>query len=276
MWVLEDGEMGIASYVLFRTARNSLDRFGGVMTWDFSQMNLNVYQIIRRDAASAGGICKALAAQWIVDHAYGGSLYNRVVDQRGNLNLAAIRMIMQNFIIGSGQQVTATAQFMLKRGVLERQSSQDISRTIVRRVDGRRVDVPTVTHTTKATYQANVGAPTCNVAVELPQALRRVVDGYALIDFGAMTGDGHSTAAWIGVKRPDVAGDVCFFDPNVGEFYFRDKENFFRWFQVFYAACYQGFPCNFNGRWAVGQWALANGAAREAYARAVLSVAGAR
>jgi hypothetical protein len=96
-----------------------------------------------------------------------------------------------------------------------------------------------------------------------------------LILFGG-EGDGHATAAWIGGPSYGSGGDAAFFDPNVGEFWFEDKRNFFEWFKVFYAASYQGFPCRFNHRWDVTQWALSNTAAKGPYAKAVLSVAGRR
>jgi YopT peptidase len=246
---------------MFRSARNALARFGGVMTWNFSQTDFAVLKVTCWNSVSRNGICKALAAQWIVDHAHGGALHNRVVDRRGNLSESAIRLITQNFISWRRAQKSAVPEFLIKRGVLPRQSSLDISRTFDRKVGKRNVEVTTVEHTTKPTDQTGGGAG-CNVALELAQALRRVCGSYAMIDFGPVSGSGHSTAAWIGGPTYSSDGDACFFDPNVGEFYFEDKENFFKWFEVFYATSYQGFLCNFNGYWAVGQWALANGASK--------------
>lgn len=108
-----------------------------------------------------------------------------------------------------------------------------------------------------------------NVAVELAEALKKVNNCYAQVSFGASEGMGHATAVWI-------AQDACFYDPNAGEFYFSNKKDFFKWFEVFYRHSYQGWPCNFNGRYGVSQFALSNTASKGAYAKAVLSVAGAR
>ena len=56
---------------------------------------------------------------------------------------------------------------------------------------------------------------------------------------------------------PEVVADACFFDPNCGEFYFPDKKNFYEWVEVVCQNSCQGFPCRFNFRWSVEQWALA-------------------
>lgn len=267
--------MGIASYLMFRTARNALARFGGVQTWGFSQCDYSVWKIIRQNERSADGICKALSAQWIVDHAYGGSLCNRVTDASGSLNVSAIRMVMQNFILARGAQASQTADFLFNRGLLPRRSSLDKTVVQHKKIGRKKVEVSTVQHTVGSTDQAG-GGGSCNVALELSEALKKVSGYYTQIDFGAVSGMGHATAAWIGGPSYSSDGDACFFDPNAGEFYFESKKKFFDWFRLFYASSYQGFPCNFNGRWSVCQWALANNASTQAYARAVLSVAGSR
>lgn len=267
--------MGVVSYMMFRKARNALARHGGCMTWDFSQCNYNVWKIIRQDEASANGICKALAAQWIVDHAYGGALYNRIVDSTGSLNISAIRMVMQNFILAWNNQQVETADFLSRRGMIPRLSS--LNKKVVRKVGiGRQQkEITSVQSTTAGTDQIGGGAR-CNVSLELTEALKKVSGYYAQVSFGAAAGIGHATAVWLGGPTYSSPGDACFFDPNCGEFYFENKTKFFEWFKYFYATSYQGFPCNFSGRWSVHQWALANGASKEAYARAVLSVAGSR
>lgn len=264
--------MGIISDIMFRTARKALPKFGGVMTWDYSQADFTTFNIIRKDSVSSGGICKALAAQWIVDHAYGGSLVNRVTDKSGKINPSAIRMIMQNFIAAWDSQEVETADFLMKRGILERMGSRAISTTRSKRIDGKKVEITTTTHSTSSTHETSESG---NVAIELSKALRKVSGCYAQIDFGG-SGVGHATAAWIGGPSYGSGGDACFFDPNAGEFWFEDKQKFFEWFRIFYSASYEGFPCRFNKRWSVRQWALSNTASKGAYAKAVLSVAGAR
>ena len=264
--------MGLISSIMFRTARNALPRYGGVMTWDYAQSDFSTFNIIRKNGVSAGGICKALSAQWIVDHAYGGSLHNRVTDSKGNLNASAIRMIMQNFILAYDSQEGETADFLIKRGILERHGSRNISVTRSRRTGGKSVETTSTVSTTSSKHDIGNGG---NVAIELSKALPKVVNGYAQIDFGG-TGVGHATAAWIGGPSYGSGGDAAFFDPNCGEYWFADKKKFFEWFQVFYAASYQGFPCNFNSRWSVRQWGLSVTAEKGSYAKAVLSVAGRR
>jgi YopT peptidase len=244
--------MGIVSSMMFKTARQNLAEYGGVMTWDFSQYNWGVWKILSGNSASRGGICKSLSAQWIIDHAHGGSLFNRVLDRSGKLNEGAIRIIRQHFIGARGEQEGKTAEFLRKWGLLERMSSRNNSSSIPSK---------------KSTFEQGFG----DVALGLSKELSMLSGCYAQIGFGKLAGLGHATAAWVGSS----GGDACFFDPNAGEFYFEDKRNLFRWFVVFYATSYQGFPLYYNGRWSVRQWALANNANKKDYAK-VLSVAGRR
>lgn len=266
--------MGIGSSVFFFSAKRALQKHKGVMTWDFSQMNYSVWKVISQDDTSKQGICKALSAQWIVDHAYGGSLANRIMDRDGKMSQSAVRMIMQNFILAFDSQDKETEVFLTKRGILERKGSRSISVTSSRRVDGKKVDTTRMAASTVST--AAVGGANGNVGLELSQALRDVSNCYAQISFGRAEGIGHAVAAWIGGPSYGSAGDALFYDPNLGEVWFERKADFFEWFKYFYETSYQGFPLKFNGRWNITQWALANGAEKGAYAKAVLSVAGAR
>jgi len=261
--------MGLISSIMFRKAKNALKDFNGVMTWDYSQMDYGVLTIIRKDKISANGICKALAAQWIVDHAYGGSLANRVTNAAGNVDVDAIRMIMQNFCIAWDSQEAETASFLTSRGIIERMRSRNVTGTKTVRVDGRRVEITKTAATSGGMSQAG----NSHVAIELAQALKGVTNGYAQIDFGG-SGVGHATAAWVGGPSYGSAGDACFYDPNFGEVWFQGKKDFFGWFELFYRYSYQGFPCNFNSRWSVNQWGLSVNASKGAYAKAVLSASG--
>src|SRR5580658_8327867 len=121
--------MGLISALMFRSAKNALPRYGGVMTWNYSQTDYAVWSVIREEKVSAKGICKALAAQWIVDHAYGGSLVNRVTNANGSVNESAIRMVMQNFSLAYDEQEAEAESFLLSRGIMERRGSQDITIT---------------------------------------------------------------------------------------------------------------------------------------------------
>jgi YopT peptidase len=254
--------MGIVSSMMFKTARQNLADYGGVMTWDFSQNNWSVWKILCGNSASRWGICKSLSAQWIIDHAHGGSLFNRVLDRSGNINEGAIRTIRQHFIDARSAQEARTQEFLLKWGLLERRSSRNI------RGDAKN------TSTFQQGRDPQVPDQSFNVALELAQELRKLSGCYAQIDFGGHKPLGHATAAWIGGPSYSSGGDACFFDPNAGEFYFENKLNFFRWFVLFYTCSYKGFPCYFNSRWSVRQWALAN-KSKQAHAK-VLSVAGRR
>jgi hypothetical protein len=259
--------MGFISSMMFRSADNALAAHNGVKTFGISQMDFSVWNIIRKDPVSATGICKALAAQWIVDHAYGGSLVNRLLDGSGKLNPSAVRMIMQNFILAFNQQETETEDFLLKRGILRRHRNRTVHATRSKRVDGKRIEIHTTSHVSSAMSDIGNGG---NVAIELTNALRKVEGSYVQIDFGKVSGLGHATAAWIDKAN----GDACFYDPNYGEVWFANRADFFPWFQLFYQKSYQGFPCNFNGRWSIHEWGLGIDAEKSAYGKSVAQVAG--
>jgi len=258
--------MGIVSSIMFYSAKKELSRFNGVMTWDYSQTDFSVWKIIRKDDVSANGICAALSAQWIVDHAYGGSLRNRVTDGNGKVNVGAVRMVMQNFIAAYGNQDYETGQFLLSRGMVQKRTSKDVKLYKEKRVGRRIVTTSSIQHTSSPLDDMGTSG---NVALNLTAALRKVVNGYAQVDFGG-TGVGHATAVWIGAQNEDA----CFYDPNLGEVWFQDKNDFFPWFEYFYRNSYQGFPCYFNHRWSVDHWGLAVGAEKSVYGKAVRSVAG--
>ncbi len=206
---------------------------GGVMTWDYPQTDFAVLNIIRRNSVSANGTCKALAAQWIVDHACGGSLANRVT-KNGAVDPGAIRMVMQNFVAAWDDQEVRTDEFLLSRGLQHRMGSRDVSATRSIGVGRARREVTTVSHQAVPIDQTGGG----NIALELANALRRVNGSYVQIDFDGASG-GHATPAWIGQ-------DACHYDPNLGEVWFERASDFCRWFEVFYRASYQGFPCRFT------------------------------
>lgn len=265
--------VGLISAIMFRSARTALTRHNGVMTWDYSQSAWSTFSVTFREPAGRWGICKALSAQWIVDHAYGGSLFNRITNGRGDVDPSAIRMIQQNFAIASGNQADETKDFLIKRGVLERRGSLCFSVTRSVRREGQRVEI---TNNSYGERNLSESGSNGNVAIALAAALKNVSNCYAQIGFGPTAGTGHAVAAWVGGPSYGSGGDVAFFDPNFGEVWFAKKADFFEWFEYFYRASYAGFPCKFNGRWDVSQWALSNTAAKGAYAKAVLSVAGPR
>ena len=51
---------------------------------------------------------------------------------------------------------------------------------------------------------------------------------YALIALEGPRG-GHAVAAWIGARGEDA----CFFDPNFGEYWFENKQDFFKFLRLF-------------------------------------------
>jgi YopT peptidase len=73
---------------------------------------------------------------------------------------------------------------------------------------------------------------------------------YANIGIRADVAVGHALAAWIGGYNDDA----CFFDPNYGEFWFRNKQDFFNFFPAFFRRAYKVPPTVYDLSWGVEAW----------------------
>lgn len=89
---------------------------------------------------------------------------------------------------------------------------------------------------------------------DIALAMRKFNSCYARVNFGGTAffkGAGHAVAVWLGQPSYSSAGDALFFDPNYGEFWFKDKQDFFRFFPEFYRATYRSGALSFNKNWEV-------------------------
>ena len=82
--------------------------------------------------------------------------------------------------------------------------------------------------------------------------MRKLNTCYVRINFGGTawgTDAGHAVAAWLGQPSYSSGGDALFFDPNCGEYWFENKQDFFRFFPDFYRRKYRSFPMSFDQNW---------------------------
>jgi YopT-type cysteine protease-like protein len=217
----------LGAYVGF--VQKSVKDYGGMLTWNFSQVVNPVATLIGTNKGTADGICELLSAKWIDDHAHDSHLSAWLSNGGKAIDPSKIRMLMQLFMIGDsmeGQQMVdsrvrylaatekdetnqdvATRNFLFSRGIVRRGSSWT-----------RR-------------WGAGNSDGGAKIKVQLAQDLvdsRGGTGSYRIIGIYGKDG-GHCMAAYVGLK------DLAFFDPNFGEFWFEDKTKFTKWFtEVFF------------------------------------------
>lgn len=158
-----------------------------------------------------------LSTRWIERHALSRSLANWLsCDSSGGIDPSKIRQLMQLFIAGSTlksglmyerragpvDQTSATLLWLHKNGILQCQTmTLDQSGAVQFSVPDHRRGM--------RDGQSKRNFAT-EIAVNIQRDLRTCHGNYALI--GIYGKEGHAMAAWVGQE-------VCFFDPNYGEFF---------------------------------------------------------
>ena len=191
-----------------------VDDFNGVCTWDFSQ-GLPLDFI----AGPAGnGICLALSCHWIKLHALDDSLVNLL----GGIWNPATRVYIQ-FNHHEYRRIAAWQRNIARfpNWVMGYQNwFRNNGLTVV---PGNTVPM-------------NAGT--------LKTELEQITGGYAMIILKSRNiRESHAIAAYIGAHGQDV----CFFDPNYGEFWFRNRDDFF-----FFLHLFANFVYHRNHRDAIG------------------------
>jgi YopT-type cysteine protease-like protein len=177
------------------------------------------------------GICQALAAKWIAEHANGGSLFNWLCTPgTTNVKQSAITSLMVNFT----ESVTSAGKLANQtEGIGGRSTSsglyhQDFITEKYLQLYGlkRRGSMGGSTVGSMAS-QLSTGA-TGNALASRFQPSWMNTKGEAYILVSIMGSGGHALAGYV------AGSEVILFDPNYGEFYFPKFENFFKWFLYFY------------------------------------------
>lgn len=185
----------------------------------FSQCRAPVLPLIMQDADTAGGVCEALSCEWIIHHANGGSLWNWLTDQRGNVKTGPLWQVMHVQRIGmqANNQNTVSSNYLQENGIVELPN--------MRASAGHGAGLFARSATAQVTGNTSIfsaRALATAIAQDNTTANGRTGGQYKKIGIEGKAG-AHAMAAW-------VAEDVCFFDPNFGEFWFRTRNDFINWF----------------------------------------------
>ncbi len=254
--------MGITSYLVNRIQK-SAEEYKGHCTHTFSQTLEPVSSMIGKSKKTKDGICQALSEMWIVFHAHDGSIWNWLCPD-GKVNSSALANVAYNFNYGTsmfegkGSAITDQDQnsdlWFLQYGIRRR---TDMKMSKVNMSVGGKLQKVNVAN--RATASADRGGGSrMGQGKALGNALisgsmvknMGLGDGtYRMIGIHGSVG-GHCMCAFVGQ-------DVCFFDPNFGEFYFPKRDDFAKWFGDYF------WPKSFY------DWALSNKFELRDYARAV-------
>lgn len=224
---------------LVARVRASVLKHGGCCTWRFSQFIEPVLGVWSNHPDVGDGICEMLSTRWIERHASGSSLASWL-SSPGGIDESKIRQMMQLCAVGttmkSGMmvernsgtvnQTEASMRWLQRHGILPCR---------VMTLDG----AGNIGSTVMDMRSGNRGNRTCasftnEIAVCIHRDLQGCCNNYALLGIYGST-RGHAMAAWVG-------GDIYFFDPNFGEFYFNDRLSFLNWFPTFFIKSNYGQP----------------------------------
>jgi YopT-type cysteine protease-like protein len=214
----------------------SVERYGGMCAFQFSQCQPPVMTMIIRSPDTSYGICEALSTYWIREHARGGSLWNFLYagatgggKKGAGLNMGRLMSIMTLHAEGGHAvdnaaahvkyaQENASERWLEGMGVLRRKSSSMNQRIANLPFSGNSLSMMANGKTTM--FDAS------SLADDICAGTARDTGHYQKIGVEGK-GGAHAMAAW-------VANDVCFFDPNFGEFWFETKDAFKKWFTSYF------------------------------------------
>lgn len=207
-------------------------QYHGYCTWDLSQSLPPVKRMAEAGGVDMGrGICLALSAYWIRYHAWDDSLVNHlgaVAINNGHsfipLNTRLLAIIKQSQQQWRGRMDDAFT--WLGNPVNDIAKVKTSLNVPVRINIGRGANAVAV-HSLPGSRDTNTRGQVVNWA-GFSNDLEKVSGAYALIGLRGPRG-GHAVAAWIGARGEDA----CFFDPNFGEYWFEDKQDFFKFLRLF-------------------------------------------
>jgi len=186
---------------------------------------------------TSNGICQALSAKWIAEHANNGSLWNWLFSPgTTNVKQAAIANLMINFT-ESVQRTGPPANPTTKNKNTGGEFYQDFVTDkylalygIIRRKATQGAYMGTMAN------PLPVGKQGHNLGSRFQESWLCAKGGsYILISI--LGNGGHAMAAYVGE-------DVAFFDPNFGEFWFPSIKEFFPWFLKFWRS--SGYERSFD------------------------------
>lgn len=200
----------------------------------FSQAREPVKSMIRTKDFSQGGICQALSAKWIAEHANGRSLWTWLADRRTGqaVDRAKIGNLMINFAESKlPQGPLANPTTTIHAGNMDERLRQMGGLCYQDFVTTRNLGIWGLHLRSlgqRDGFNRGAAGTTPRTGLMLAEQLtrRRLLHGlgpYVLISLMGGPRSGHTVAAFL-------SDDIAFFDPNFGEFYFEDRAAFAEWF----------------------------------------------
>lgn len=201
--------------------QRSVTKYGGHCTFEFTQCKPPVSTTLAANAETSGGVCEALSAHWIRYHAIEQSLWNWLIVD-GAVDLAKLQQHVMALQI-SGQnadnQDAASEAWLRQQGVLRIQQNSTAASSTHRRLGF-------IQHQGLHLGASQAGTTSFFARNDLARAILQDTTGgagcYKKLGLTGKAG-AHAMAFW-------VAQDVVFFDPNFGEFYFKERAGFYNWF----------------------------------------------
>jgi YopT peptidase len=217
-----------------------VDSTGAVLVSPFTQSREPMLSFCKRYSNTSGGICEALVARWIGDHANDVSLWDELLSytthsgtRTYSIKIDVINEITTQQHLGSWNQDQRahTESYLRSRSVLLRRSI----------VGGH------ASQTSSVQWRANAHTIGAEIAQIMSNRSSSGEGFYAMLAV-KRDGGGHVMGAFIGSGS---AKDVAFFDPNYGDFWFKKKAIFGQflphYIQRHYAA-FSGYDIRMFGR----------------------------
>jgi hypothetical protein len=220
-----EGTMGLQSFIIkqyIKNMKSSAEKRNGFQTATFSQALEPTNSAIGKHAVSRDGICQALSQKWIVMHAHGSSLFRWLYDEDGRINKSAISNMAINQIdsetrlrgqSGKTDQEWASEKYLFSYGLLRRTS------TVMNQQSGYVVAQRSLTAGDDSASDIFT-----QLANGLVNSSKLITGYYVMIGING-SGGGHCMAAYVG-------RDICFFDPNFGEYWFPNRQDFVGWLRA--------------------------------------------
>lgn len=234
---------------------------GGVMTWSFSQGGMETFFHMVTNAKSRFGVCAALSAYWIREHAYGKSLAETmrggklpsVHGPRNEVKMTSHKINTDMFKEIRDLHIEASQGNMQEQKLTRWLAKYHINRTTSNFVRFKGNDSKTGHRLIRGgkSEQRFVNSSNSNIANFLDDfmtnGIKKITNSYAYLSFGGtamMMDAGHATDAWIGT-------DATFFDPNSGEYWFPNRSSFYNFFAAYYEQEYITKTADYRKSWGV-------------------------
>ncbi|MCW7551525.1 YopT-type cysteine protease domain-containing protein [Endozoicomonas gorgoniicola] len=221
--------------------RNYLIRkYNGRRAWEFSQADFSSL------GGQPAGVCVALCANWIRYHSQNDSLANYIGSKKKeylNTLLAKEMARLNNFMNHQGRRYdnSRLELFFKMHGIFPLYSSRE--HTILSYPEEEILEK--IAYRKKREILHEEYQP--DIETQITSALIGLGNCYAIITFYAGY-NGHTICVWLGWYR-DQGGDACMFDPNLGEAWFSNRQDFICFFPEYFRKCYK--PDGLIDKWQV-------------------------